>query len=222
MATARVHVLKAGSPTSSQIHSFIQLSILLPASQDNRVVDAPNEELTTCYHIQHPTWIHPVLAANPSLSNSSLASGRTSARNSVANGTLAVPPTPIPTNETPSSNMLYPKEDRDAMALVYKCRTCNYSEPATSYCVYRNQLSSSAGETAGVTTDVGSDPTLPRSSRVCPNCSEMECVFFQSQLRKEETKMVGPQRASSFFVYQSLTVFKIETILCMLLLWTHL
>ena len=88
--------------------------------------------------------------------------------------------------------MLYPKEDRDAMALIYKCRTCNYSEPATSYCVYRNQLSSSAGETAGVTTDVGSDPTLPRSSRVCPACSEMECVFFQSQLRKEETKMVAP------------------------------
>lgn len=87
--------------------------------------------------------------------------------------------------------MLYPKEDRDAMALVYKCRTCNYCEPATSYCVYRNQLSSSAGETAGVTTDVGSDPTLPRSSRVCPACSEMECVFFQSQLRKEETKMVA-------------------------------
>ena len=139
-------------------------------------------------------------------------------------------PSPSPN----SSNMLYPKEDRDAMALIYKCRTCNYSEQATSYCVYRNQLSSSAGETAGVTTDVGSDPTLPRSSRVCPACSEMECVFFQSQLRKEETKMVvflpptpppfslslsASHPSSSFLL---LTLFKIETLLRMLLLWTHL
>ncbi|KAF8419591.1 hypothetical protein EV426DRAFT_274655 [Tirmania nivea] len=87
------------------------------------------------------------------------------------------------------SNMLYPKENKVEMALMYQCRTCSYTEPASSYCVYRNQLASSAGETAGVTTDVGSDPTLPRSNKQCPKCEETECVFFQSQMRKEETKM---------------------------------
>ena len=100
-----------------------------------------------------------------------------------------------------SSNMLYPKENKVEMALMYQCRTCSYTEPATSYCVYRNQLASSAGETAGVTTDVGSDPTLPRSNKQCPACSETECVFFQSQMRKEETKMVCSSVITLLLVY---------------------
>lgn len=31
---------------------------------------------------------------------------------------------------------------------------------------------------------------LPRSNRTCPACGESEAVFFQSQQRKEDTKMV--------------------------------
>lgn len=58
------------------------------------------------------------------------------------------------------SNMLYPKEDEDAHRLQFTCRTCQYTEPAQSSCIYRNKLNTSAGETAGVTQDVGSDPTV--------------------------------------------------------------
>ncbi|KAK7221291.1 hypothetical protein V2G26_009294 [Clonostachys chloroleuca] len=87
------------------------------------------------------------------------------------------------------SNMLYPKEDEDAHKLQFTCRTCQYTEDATTTCVFRNVLNETAGETAGVTQDVGSDPTLPRSNKPCPNCAHTEAVFFQSQQRSAETGM---------------------------------
>ncbi|KAA6413664.1 MAG: DNA-directed RNA polymerase II subunit RPB9 [Lasallia pustulata] len=87
------------------------------------------------------------------------------------------------------SNMLYPKEDRLSNTLMFACRTCQFSEPASSSCVFRNILHNSVGETAGVTQDVGSDPTLPRSNKQCPSCHETEAVFFQSQQRSAETGM---------------------------------
>ena len=43
---------------------------------------------------------------------------------------------------------------------MFTCRTCHVGEPASSYCVYQNKLNSQVGDTAGVTTDVGSDPTV--------------------------------------------------------------
>ncbi|CAK7231122.1 hypothetical protein SEUCBS140593_007818 [Sporothrix eucalyptigena] len=58
------------------------------------------------------------------------------------------------------SNMLYPKEDEDSHKLQFTCRTCQYTEEAASTCVFRNVLNNAAGETAGVTQDVGSDPTV--------------------------------------------------------------
>lgn len=58
------------------------------------------------------------------------------------------------------SNMLYPKEDEDAHKLQFTCRTCQYTEEATSSCVFRNVMNNAVGETAGVTQDVGSDPTV--------------------------------------------------------------
>ncbi|KAL1839409.1 hypothetical protein VTJ49DRAFT_1540 [Mycothermus thermophilus] len=58
------------------------------------------------------------------------------------------------------SNMLYPKEDEAERKLMFTCRTCNFSEEATSSCIFRNTMSNSAGETAGVTQDVASDPTV--------------------------------------------------------------
>ncbi|RWA12763.1 hypothetical protein EKO27_g2324 [Xylaria grammica] len=72
------------------------------------------------------------------------------------------------------SNMLYPKEDEDSHKLMFTCRTCQYTEEATSSCVFRHVLNSAAGETAGVTQDVGSDPTVcgPVSSR----CSDVRDV----------------------------------------------
>jgi DNA-directed RNA polymerase II subunit RPB9 len=87
------------------------------------------------------------------------------------------------------SNMLYPKEDPDAHQLQFTCRTCQYTELAQSSCVFRNVLENSSGETAGVTQDVGSDPTLPRSNNICPKCQHDEAVFFQSQERSADTGM---------------------------------
>ncbi|KAI0882047.1 DNA-directed RNA polymerase II subunit RPB9 [Annulohypoxylon maeteangense] len=87
------------------------------------------------------------------------------------------------------SNMLYPKEDEDAHKLQFTCRTCQYTEEATSSCVFRNVMNNAAGETAGVTQDVGSDPTLPRSPKSCPACKHEEAVYFQSQQRNADTGM---------------------------------
>ena len=79
-----------------------------------------------------------------------------------------------------SSNMLYPKEDLNNRKLMYACRTCQFSEEASSSCVFRNNLYNTVGETAGVTQDVGSDPTvgLPDFCTLCgqritcPLCQE--------------------------------------------------
>ncbi|TDZ40711.1 DNA-directed RNA polymerase II subunit RPB9 [Colletotrichum trifolii] len=58
------------------------------------------------------------------------------------------------------SNMLYPKEDEESHKLQFTCRTCQFTEEAQSTCVFRNIMNNAAGETAGVTQDVGSDPTV--------------------------------------------------------------
>ena len=59
---------------------------------------------------------------------------------------------------------------------MFACRTCQFSEPATSACVFRNDLQNSVGEVAGVTQDVGSDPTvgLPEFCTLCGQ--EIVCV----------------------------------------------
>lgn len=43
---------------------------------------------------------------------------------------------------------------------MFTCRTCHVGEPASSHCVYQNHLHSQVGDTAGVTQDVTSDPTV--------------------------------------------------------------
>ncbi|KAF4977037.1 hypothetical protein FZEAL_6399 [Fusarium zealandicum] len=83
------------------------------------------------------------------------------------------------------SNMLYPKEDQDSHKLQFTCRTCQYTEDAHSTCVFRNVLNTSAGETAGVTQDVGSDPTVSDLPPVlchgcgvviyCTTCGKPDC-----------------------------------------------
>ncbi|KAJ0163355.1 DNA-directed RNA polymerase II subunit RPB9 [Colletotrichum tanaceti] len=64
------------------------------------------------------------------------------------------------------SNMLYPKEDEETHRLQFTCRTCQFTEEAQSTCVFRNVMNNAAGETAGVTQDVGSDPTVGHSQCV--------------------------------------------------------
>ncbi|KAK2791769.1 hypothetical protein FQN51_002133 [Onygenales sp. PD_10] len=69
------------------------------------------------------------------------------------------------------SNLLYPKEDRTTNTLMFTCRTCHVGEPATSHCVFQNKLNSQVGDTAGVTQDVGSDPTVGLLP-LCTLCGE--------------------------------------------------
>ncbi|KAH3670817.1 hypothetical protein WICMUC_004786 [Wickerhamomyces mucosus] len=88
------------------------------------------------------------------------------------------------------NNMLYPKEDKENMRLLYECRICSYVEEAGSAKVYRHELVSDIGETAGIVNDLGLDPTLPRSDKECPKCHSHENVFFQSQQRRADTSMV--------------------------------
>lgn len=109
------------------------------------------------------------------------------------------------------SNMLYPKEDPDAHKLQFTCRTCQYTEEAQSTCVFRNFMNTSAGETAGVTQDVGSDPTVSASASseithhhqalrdatpviclgcgfviVCDTCGEVSSDLVVTRIKKEE------------------------------------
>ncbi|WPK24714.1 hypothetical protein PUMCH_001998 [Australozyma saopauloensis] len=88
------------------------------------------------------------------------------------------------------NNMLYPREDKDNARLLYSCRNCPYTELAENPKVYRHELITNIGETAGVVQDIGNDPTLPRSDKQCPYCSNNECVFFQSQQKRKDTSMV--------------------------------
>ncbi|MCJ1310239.1 hypothetical protein MMC25_003901 [Agyrium rufum] len=78
------------------------------------------------------------------------------------------------------SNMLYPKEDKMTSTLMFACRTCTFSEQAVSSCVFRDNLENNVGETAGVTQDVGADPTVG-GSYFCILCGEpLVCDFCGS------------------------------------------
>lgn len=74
--------------------------------------------------------------------------------------------------------MLYAKEDRINNKLMFACRTCQYSEDAASACVFRNSIYNIIGETAGVTQDVGSDPTVGLPDVCCTLCGQaVTCDF---------------------------------------------
>lgn len=90
---------------------------------------------------------------------------------------------------------------------MFTCRTCHVGEPATSYCVYQNKLNSQVGDTAGVTQDVSSDPTvgapgpfssgflsLPGFCTCCGNeldCSVCGNQFFNGPLTRTEAGSVA-------------------------------
>ncbi|KAF4456726.1 DNA-directed RNA polymerase II chain RPB9 [Fusarium albosuccineum] len=87
------------------------------------------------------------------------------------------------------SNMLYPQENTLDSKLQFTCRTCQYSEDAQSTCVFRNVLNTSAGETAGVTQDVGSDPTVSHLPPVlCHGCGG---VIYCTTCGKPDCEMVA-------------------------------
>lgn len=83
--------------------------------------------------------------------------------------------------------MLYPKEDKVHSTLQYVCRHCFYSEPALSACIFRNNLNNSVGETAGVTQDVGSDPTVGGECHFCTLCGEeLKCSICGGMLSESD------------------------------------
>lgn len=92
--------------------------------------------------------------------------------------------------------MLYPKEDRINSMLMFACRTCKFAEPAASSCVFRNILNNVQAETAGVTQDVASDPTVGLSDfcictlcgeeLVCSTCGVEACSGFMAAMEPSE------------------------------------
>lgn len=87
--------------------------------------------------------------------------------------------------------MLYPKEDRNSNKLMFACRTCQFSEDAVSSCVFRNNLYNTVGETAGVTQDVGSDPTVSSHLYSCALCGEEIGSWLDKEDRDDASSLVG-------------------------------
>ncbi|KAF8916731.1 hypothetical protein CPB85DRAFT_1289291 [Mucidula mucida] len=88
------------------------------------------------------------------------------------------------------NNLLYPKADQQRRVMVYACRICAYDEIGENACVYRNDLLTVTKEQVGVTTDLGTDPTLAHSNQTCPNCGTEDAVFYQDQSKRKETRMI--------------------------------
>ncbi|KAK2743047.1 hypothetical protein FQN57_005003 [Myotisia sp. PD_48] len=95
------------------------------------------------------------------------------------------------------SNLLYPKEDRATNTLVFACRTCHVGEPASSYCVFQNRLHSQVGETAGVTQDVGSDPTV--GLPFCLLCGQEICCEICGNLATLVSEFSAEENTSNIF-----------------------
>ncbi|KAJ7064822.1 hypothetical protein C8F01DRAFT_1128324 [Mycena amicta] len=89
------------------------------------------------------------------------------------------------------NNLLYPKADPQRRIMVYACRICPYEEDGGNRArVYRNDLLTVTKEQVGVTTDLGTDPTLAHSNIACPNCGNEDAVFYQDQSKRKETRMI--------------------------------
>ncbi|KAJ6588047.1 hypothetical protein B0H19DRAFT_1097803 [Mycena capillaripes] len=88
------------------------------------------------------------------------------------------------------NNLLYPKADPQRRIMVYACRICTYDEIGENKCVYRNDLLTVTKEQVGVTTDLGTDPTLAHSNIPCPKCGHEDAVLYQDQSKRKETRMI--------------------------------
>ncbi|TFK28120.1 DNA-directed RNA polymerase II [Coprinopsis marcescibilis] len=88
------------------------------------------------------------------------------------------------------NNLLYPKGDLQRGLLAYNCRICPYEEIVDNRMIYKNDLLTVTKEQVGVTTDLGSDPTLAHSNIPCPKCGTEDAVFYQDQSKRKETRMI--------------------------------
>lgn len=81
-----------------------------------------------------------------------------------------------------SSNLLYPTEDKVNNQLEFACRSCTFSEPANTSCIFRNELVTTVGETVGITQDVANDPTVSSAPDFCTLCgNEIFCEICGKQ-----------------------------------------
>ncbi|KAJ6588027.1 hypothetical protein B0H19DRAFT_921563, partial [Mycena capillaripes] len=83
------------------------------------------------------------------------------------------------------NSLLYPKADPQAQRriMVYACRICTYDDIGGKKCVYRNDLLTVTNFQVGVTTDLGTEPTLASPSlRLVPYCK------YQDQSKRKETR----------------------------------
>ncbi|KAI9603513.1 hypothetical protein KEM48_000927 [Puccinia striiformis f. sp. tritici PST-130] len=87
------------------------------------------------------------------------------------------------------ANLLYPRADKVHKVLTYACRNCVYFEEAAQteeergekWLVYRNDLMAESKESAGVTQDLHTDPTLDvllRLERTLSAGEHRESVFL--------------------------------------------
>ncbi|POW00343.1 hypothetical protein PSHT_13080 [Puccinia striiformis] len=109
------------------------------------------------------------------------------------------------------ANLLYPRADKVHKVLTYACRNCVYFEEAAQteeergekWLVYRNDLMAESKESAGVTQDLHTDPTLPRSRITCPFCKHPLFRLYLPKdvlLRLERTLSAGEHRESVFLL----------------------
>ena len=73
-----------------------------------------------------------------------------------------------------SSNLLYPREDRQLNQLLYICKACSSVQQSEPACTYRQILSEAAQESMGEKAYVANDPTvgedLSSFCTMCGNC----------------------------------------------------
>lgn len=84
-----------------------------------------------------------------------------------------------------SSNLLYPKEDPQQNVLVFECtNNCQGGtiSDGTSL-TYRNDLTNKVGETAGITQDIGQDPTVRASVSSCLSAHAPPSATLSSRVK---------------------------------------
>jgi len=114
------------------------------------------------------------------------------------------------------NNILSPKADPVRRVLVLFCRSCHSEENAENRTVFRNDLLTDTRERPGITQDLMHDPTLPHATIPCPQCGNMEAVFYQDQSKRKETRMIlfyvctNPTCQHVFFDQQLKTVGELD------------
>lgn len=140
-------------------------------------------------HLKHislrPKLCLPQLPLRPVTAKLSAAKSRTDfVKNGQSSAPLGLGMFVSLTDVSRSSNLLYPKEDRNTSTLLYICKACHATTTHDSACTYRQQLGATVQETAGVTTDVANDPTVGSApSELLLPCL---CTLCGEQLRCKE------------------------------------